>query len=122
MSQSPPRPPTTRRATGVTSQFVVTGVSGRLVTAAEPGGRLTYVDLRAGTHGATLAGLTDAPSTAITTGLHAGVPAAVFIDALRHPHRAGCATGNPGVPHVTSLSDCLAQPLHHHQRTVRDRS
>ncbi|MDG4795480.1 hypothetical protein [Micromonospora sp. WMMD1082] len=57
MSPSPPRPPTTRRATGVTSQFMLTGVSGRLATAAEPGGRLTYVDLRAGMHGAMLAGL-----------------------------------------------------------------
>lgn len=115
--------PTPRRTAGVTSQFVIDDVSGRLVTAAEPNGKLSHVDLRTGKHGSTLAGLTDALSTAITTGLHAGVPAAVFIDVLRHTRYVPAgATGDPNVPYATSLGDYLAQRLHHNHPDQAERS
>ncbi len=120
---TPPLTPTPRRAAGVTSQFVIDGVSGRLVSAAAPGGRLTHVDLRAGKHGSTLAGLTDALSTAITTGLRAGAPAAVFVDALRHTRYVPAgATGDPDVPYATSLGDYLARRLHHNHADAAERS
>ncbi|MEW2385543.1 hypothetical protein AB0873_26120 [Micromonospora sp. NPDC047707] len=109
--------------TGVSSQFVIGGVPGRLVTAAAPNGKLTHVDLRAGKHGSTLAGLTDALSTAITTGLHAGAPATVFVDALRHTRYVPAgATGDPDVPYATSLGDYLAQRLHHDHADTAQRS
>ncbi|MFI7331769.1 TSCPD domain-containing protein [Micromonospora aurantiaca (nom. illeg.)] len=96
------------------SEFVVDGIPGRLVTAAGPDGRLTHVDLAIGKHGSTLAGLTDALSTAITTGLRAGAPLAEFVNELRHTRYAPAgATGDPDVPHTTSLGDYLAQRLHH---------
>jgi len=113
---TPQHPPTPmpRRAAGVTSQFLIDGVSGRLATAATPGGELTHVELRIGKHGGTLAGLTDALSTAITTALHAGAPTATFIDALRHTRYDPAGTTNdPDLPYATSLGDYLAQRLHH---------
>ncbi|TWJ20890.1 hypothetical protein JD76_00990 [Micromonospora endolithica] len=92
------------------------------MTAATASGALTHVDLRVGKHGSTLAGLTDALYTAITTGLHGGAPAAVFVDELRHTRYVPAGTTkDPDLPHATSLGDYLAQHLHlnHSQRTER---
>ncbi len=108
--------PTSRRTTEVTSTFVIDGVPGRLTTAVAPSGELCHVDLRAGTHGSTLAGLTDALSTAITTALRAGAPPTVFVDAFRRTHYVPAGTtGDPDVPYATSLGDYLAQRLQHNQ-------
>lgn len=102
-----------RRAAGVTSQFMIGGVPGHLMTAAAASGVLTHVDLRMGKHGSTLAGLTDALSTAITTGLRGGAPTVVFVDELRHTRYVPAGpTNDPELPHATSLGDYLAQHLH----------
>ncbi|MFV2104685.1 hypothetical protein [Micromonospora sp. LOL_024] len=104
-----------RRAAGVTSQFMIDGVPGHLMTAAAASGALTHVDLRVGKHGSTLAGLTNALATAITTGLRGGTPAVVFVDELRHTRYVPAgATNDPDLPHATSLGDYLAQHLHLH--------
>ncbi|MEU0156488.1 TSCPD domain-containing protein [Micromonospora fulviviridis] len=101
-----------QRAAGVTRQFMIDGVPGRLMTAAAASGALTHVDLRMGKHGSTLAGLTDALSTAITTGLRGGTPTAVFVDELRHTRYVPAGpTSDPDLPHATSLGDYLAQHL-----------
>ncbi|QOC93501.1 TSCPD domain-containing protein [Micromonospora craniellae] len=98
----------------MTSTFVIDGVPGRLVTTATSNGEVGHVDLRAGTHNSTLAGLTDALSTAITTALRAGAPSTAFVDAFRRTRYVPAgATGDPHVPHATSLGDYLAQRLHH---------
>ncbi|MEU9507781.1 hypothetical protein AB0D32_16060 [Micromonospora sp. NPDC048170] len=77
-------------------------------------GELGHVDLRAGTHNSTLAGLTDALSSAITTALRAGAPPATFVDAFRRNHYIPAGkTGDPDVRHATSLGDYLAPRLHH---------
>ncbi|MFF0099769.1 hypothetical protein ACFYO8_10580 [Micromonospora sp. NPDC005257] len=109
-----------RRAAGVTSQFVIDGVPGHLMTAAAANGALTHVDLRVGKHGSTLAGLTDALFTAITTGLRGGTPAVAFVDELRHTRYVPAgATNDPDLPCATSFSDYLAQHLHlHHPRPI----
>ncbi|KAB1128482.1 hypothetical protein F6X68_31415 [Micromonospora sp. AMSO12t] len=98
----------------MTSTFVIDGVPGRLATTATSNGELGHVDLRAGTHNSTLAGLTDALSCAITTALRAGAPPATFVDAFRRTHYVPAGTtGDPDVPYATSLGDYLAQRLHH---------
>ncbi|MET7951801.1 hypothetical protein [Micromonospora sp. NPDC005324] len=73
MSDDNPQRRAPRRYTGTTTDFVLDGTTGRLTTATSSG-QLTHVDLRVGKHGSTLAGLTEALSTAITTGLQAGAP------------------------------------------------
>ncbi|MFI6163104.1 hypothetical protein ACIA59_24520 [Micromonospora haikouensis] len=96
------------------STFVIDGVPGRLVTAVASSGEVGHVDLRAGSHGSTLAGLTDALSSAITLALRAGAPPAAFVDAFRRTHYVPAGTtGDPDVPYATSLGDYLAQRLHH---------
>ncbi|MEV6370148.1 hypothetical protein AB0L86_25000 [Micromonospora musae] len=92
---------------------MIDGIAGHLMTAAAVSGALTHVDLRMGKQGSTLAGLTDALSTAITTGLRGGTPTAAFIDELRHTRYVPAGAPNdPDLPHVTSLGDYLAQHLH----------
>ncbi|MFE9201952.1 hypothetical protein [Micromonospora sp. NPDC007230] len=105
------RIPVPRRTAGTTAEFVLDGTPGHLVTAAAAD-RLTHVELHVGKHGSTLAGLTDALSTAITTGLHAGAPVSEFVAELRHTRYAPAGpTGDPEVPEATSLGDYLARRL-----------
>ncbi|MCX4469439.1 hypothetical protein OOK41_03820 [Micromonospora sp. NBC_01655] len=106
----------------MTSTFVIDGIPGRLSTAATPSGELRHVDLRAGKHGSTLAGLTEALSTAITTALHAGAPPATFVDAFRRTRYVPAGTtSDPDVPYATSLSDYLAQRLRHDHPDMAER-
>ncbi|WP_162959228.1 hypothetical protein [Micromonospora tulbaghiae] len=105
------RIPAPRRTVGTTTEFVLDGVPGRLVTAAAAD-RLAHVELRVGKHGSTLAGLTDALSAAITAGLHAGAPVSEFVAELRHTRYAPAGrTGDTEVPEATSLGDYLARRL-----------
>ncbi|MGC5054964.1 hypothetical protein ACLQ2S_26370 [Micromonospora sp. DT48] len=98
----------------MTSTFVIDDVPGRLATTATSNGEVGHVDLRAGTHNSTLAGLTDALSTAITTALRAGAPPTALVDVFRRTRYVPAgATGDPHVPWTTSLTDHLAQRLHH---------
>ncbi|WP_146604002.1 TSCPD domain-containing protein [Micromonospora deserti] len=105
------RVPAPRRTAGTTTEFVLNGTPGRLVIAAAAD-RPGHVELYVGKHGSTLAGLTDALSTAITTGLHAGAPVSEFVAELRHTRYAPAGrTGDPEVPEATSLGDYLARRL-----------
>ncbi|MGW3787597.1 TSCPD domain-containing protein [Micromonospora chokoriensis] len=118
MSDDNPQRRATRRYTGTTTDFVLDGTTGRLTTATSSD-QLTHVDLRVGKHGSTLAGLTEALSTAITTGLQAGAPPSEFVASLRHTHYTPSGTTtDPDVPHATSLSDYLAHRLHRHASTA----
>ncbi|MEU7171538.1 MULTISPECIES: hypothetical protein [Micromonospora] len=100
-----------RRHAGITVDFVLGGTPGCLLTAGSDG-RLAYVDLRVGKHGSTLAGLTEALSTAITTSLQAGAPLPELVVELRNTHYVPAgATTDPDVPQATSLSDYLAHRL-----------
>lgn len=106
----------------MTSTFVIDGVPGRLSTVATSNGELGHVDLRAGTHGSTLAGLTEALSTAITTALRAGAPPAKFVEAFRRTRYVPAGTtGDPDVPYATSLGDYLAPRLHHNHSDGAER-
>jgi len=74
--------------------------------------RLAHVELHVGKHGYTLAGVADALSAAITTGLHAGAPVSELVAELRHTRYAPAGrTGDPDVPEATSLGDYLAHRL-----------
>ncbi|WP_091200198.1 TSCPD domain-containing protein [Micromonospora narathiwatensis] len=115
------RIPAPRQTAGTTTEFVLDGIPGRLVTAAAAD-LLAHVELRVDKHGSTLAGLTDALSTAITTGLHAGAPVSEFVAELRHTRYAPAGrTGDPDVPEATSLGDYLARRLAFASDEVRGR-
>lgn len=104
--------PAPRRTVGTTTEFVLDGTPGRLVIAAAAADRVAHVELRVGKHGSTLAGLTDALSTAITTGLHAGAPVSEFVAELRHTRYVPAGrTDDPDVPEATSVGDYLARRL-----------
>ncbi|MEU5945949.1 hypothetical protein ABZ793_10350 [Micromonospora sp. NPDC047465] len=105
------RIPAPRRTAGTTTEFVLDGTPGRLVITAAAD-RSVHVSLHVDKHGSTLAGLTDALSTAITVGLHAGAPVSEFVAELRQTRDAPAGrTGDPEVPEATSLSDYLASRL-----------
>ncbi|MET7949772.1 hypothetical protein [Micromonospora sp. NPDC005324] len=118
MSDENPQRRAPRRYTGTTTDFVLDGTTGRLTTATSSG-QLTHVDLRVGKHGSTLAGLTEALSTAITAILQAGAPLPEFVTELRHTHYTPSGpTTDPDVPHATSLSDYLAHHLDQHHTST----
>ncbi|MFD6563064.1 hypothetical protein [Micromonospora profundi] len=118
MSDDNPPRRAARRYTGTTTDFVLDGTSGRLIMTTSSD-QLTHIDLRVDKHGSTLAGLTEALSTAITTGLQAGAPLPEFVAPLRRTHFAPSgATTDPDVPHASSLSDYLAHRLQQHANTA----
>ncbi|MER7330762.1 MULTISPECIES: hypothetical protein [unclassified Micromonospora] len=115
------RIPAPRRTAGTTTEFVLGGTPGRLVVTAAAD-RSAHVSLHVGKHGSTLAGLTDAMSTAITVGLHAGAPVSEFVAELRHTRYAPAGrTGDPEVPEATSLGDYLASRLARTDGEIRGR-
>jgi ribonucleoside-diphosphate reductase alpha chain len=66
--------PASRVRSGYTVDFQLDAEPATLTAANLPDGRLGEVFIRAGTHGSTLAGMTDALSTALTVALRHGVP------------------------------------------------
>ncbi|MCW3819114.1 hypothetical protein ONA91_32210 [Micromonospora sp. DR5-3] len=114
MTDPEQRVPASQRRPGSTVEFVLDGTEGRLITAVAPDGRLTHVDLRVDKHGSTLAGLTEALSIAVTTGLRAGAPVSAFVTELwQTRYTPAGRTDDPEVPEATSLGDYLARRLHH---------
>jgi hypothetical protein len=106
------RVPVPRRRHGTTVGFIVDGVEGHLVTAALPDGRLSDVYLSVDKQGSTLAGMTEALSVALTTGLQAGAPLSAFVEELRVTRYPPAGpTDDPDVPDATSLGDYLARRL-----------
>ena len=101
-----------RRRRGETVRFVVQDAEGHLVTGVLPDGRLGEVHLRMDKQGSTVAGMTDALSTAISTGLQAGAPLSTYVTELRATNYppAG-ATDDPDIPGVTSVMDYVVRRL-----------
>jgi ribonucleoside-diphosphate reductase alpha chain len=85
--------PRVRQALGSSVEVTVAGEPGVLTVGRGPGGAPCVLQLRAGVHGSTLAGLADALATAITVGLQHGVPGAALTDAL-HRAELGCKGEN----------------------------
>ncbi|MFC5007324.1 hypothetical protein ACFPIJ_57135 [Dactylosporangium cerinum] len=81
----------------------VGGEPGVLTVGRASDGAPRRIELRAGVHGSTLAGLADALATAITVGLQHGVPAEVLADALRRT-----ALDSPGDGHAALLAETFA--------------
>ncbi|MET7403448.1 hypothetical protein ABZS66_59245 [Dactylosporangium sp. NPDC005572] len=75
--------PRDRRMVGHTVSFRIGGTAGMMTTGYTADGVLRRVDLRAGVHGSTLAGLADALATVITLGLQHGAPPAAYAGVLR---------------------------------------
>ncbi len=101
-----------RMRAGHTVGFQVADEPGTLTASVRPDGSVGEVVLRAGKHGSTLAGMTDAFSTAITVALQQGAPLAVLADELRGTHFAPAGhTDDPEIPRASSLADYVARRL-----------
>jgi hypothetical protein len=97
---------------GLTFGFEVGSEPGTLTASVLPDGGVGEVTLRAGKHGSTLAGLTDAFSTAVTLALRQGAPLAAIADELRGTHFAPAGqTDDPEIPEASSLVDYVARRL-----------
>ncbi|GAA3256830.1 hypothetical protein ACFO1B_48705 [Dactylosporangium siamense] len=92
-----------RRTFGCSVDVTVGGEPGVLTVGRASDGAPRRMELRAGVHGSTLAGLADALATAITVGLQHGVPADVLADALRR-----AALDSPGDGHAALLAETFA--------------
>jgi ribonucleoside-diphosphate reductase alpha chain len=101
-----------RRRQGETIRFVVNDAKGHLGTGALPDGRLVEVRLWMDKQGSTVAGVADALSTAISTGLQAGAPLSTYVTELRATNYppAG-ATDDPDIPGATSVMDYVVRRL-----------
>ena len=104
---------TARTAASTTSPLTLDGHPGTVTVARDATGRPVLVDLRLGSHGTTLHGLSDALSTALTLALAHGAPADLLavpvpdsarVPAPRHPHHV------PG-PYAAALHTALAAHL-----------
>jgi ribonucleoside-diphosphate reductase alpha chain len=102
-----------RRRTGHTTSFQIGDLAGTLTTStAGDGTTAARIDLRVGTHGTTLAGLTDALATAASLALQHGAPLPAIADEWQQtrfvPHGA---TDDADIAHTTSLADYVARRL-----------
>ena len=101
-----------RRRAATTTSFSVAGAHGTLTAGAYPDGRLAEVALRLGKQGSTLAGLTDAFSVAVSTGLQHGVPFGVLADRLAGLRfEPGGLTDDPDVRMAQSVVDYVVRRL-----------
>lgn len=101
-----------RMRAGYTVGFRVGGEPATLTATAMPDGHLGEVALRVGKHGSTLAGMTDAFSTAVSVALGHGAPLGVLADELRGT-RFGPAghTDDDEIGPASSIVDYLARRL-----------
>jgi len=96
MGQGAVPQPRVRRRSGTTVDVVIGGEHGMLTvghTGGSGDGAPCWMQLRVGTHGSAVSGLTDALATAVTVGLQHGVPLAAVTDALGR-----IDAGQPGGP------------------------
>jgi ribonucleoside-diphosphate reductase alpha chain len=97
---------------GYTVGFRVDGEPATLTAAALPDGHLGEVALRAGKHGSTLAGMTDAFSTAVSVALRHGAPLGVLADEMRGMRFAPAGhTDDHEIGAATSIVDYVARRL-----------
>jgi hypothetical protein len=102
----------TRRRIGLTTSFQIDNLTGILTSSPAGTGTLTGFDLRVGTHGSTLAGLTDALATAASLALQQGAPLSALADEWQQTWFVpNGPTDDPEIPHTTSLADYLARRL-----------
>lgn len=97
---------------GHTTTVTIGGERFRLTASGNEDGTLGEITIGWGKHGSGTAGLMDAYATAITAGLHHGVPLA---DLLRPGLGLGFApagnTDDPEIPRVRSVADYLSRRL-----------
>jgi hypothetical protein len=97
---------------GYTVSFSVGHTAGTLTAIAAPDGALQEVLLRVGNHGSTVAGLTEALATGISTALSQGVPLTVLADALgESPSVPAARTCDPEIPRASSVPDYVVRRL-----------
>jgi ribonucleoside-diphosphate reductase alpha chain len=97
---------------GYTTEVRVGGETATLTASALPDGRLREIALRSGKHGSTMAGLTDAFSTAVTEALRHGTPLGVIAGELSEVRFApGGRTDDDEIAVVSSVVDYVARRL-----------
>ncbi len=97
---------------GYTLSFAVGPVDGTLTTAVAPGGVLQEVFLRVDKQGSTLAGMSEALATGISTALRHGIPLSALTGEFRgadFPPSFG--TDDPEIPWSSSVADYLSRRL-----------
>jgi ribonucleoside-diphosphate reductase alpha chain len=100
------------RTTGHTRSFQIGDLTGTLTSSAADTGGPAGFDLRVGTHGSTLAGLTDALATATSLALQQGAPLPAVAEQWQQTWFVpNGPTDDPEIPHTTSLADYLARRL-----------
>jgi hypothetical protein len=108
VSSVPPRP----RRSSWTRAVQVGDQDATLTASPGPDGRPAEIALRTGKHGSTLAGMTDAFSTAMTLALRRGAPLDTLTGPLTGMRFAPSGrTDDPDIPHVTSIADYVARRL-----------
>ncbi|WP_285688968.1 hypothetical protein [Actinoplanes sp. NBRC 103695] len=101
-----------RRSTGHTRSFQIGDLTGTLTSSAADSGGSAGFDLRVGTHGSTLAGLTDALATATSLALQHGAPLLAVTEQWQQTWFVpNGPTDDPDIPRTTSLADYLARRL-----------
>jgi len=104
------RPPRTR--VGYTRAFRLGDTGGTLTTGVGREGELGQIILRIGDHGSTLAGMTDAFSTAASLALQHGAPLAEIAEHLRGTRfEPAGQTDDPEITEATSLMDYTGRRL-----------
>lgn len=94
---------------GYTVDFRLGGEAATLTASALPDGRLGDVALRAGKHGSTLSGMTEAFATAMSVALLHGAPLGVLADEMRGRRFAPAGhTDDEEVGRASSLADYVA--------------
>jgi ribonucleoside-diphosphate reductase alpha chain len=101
-----------RMPVGYTVEFQLGGEPATLTTTALPDGRLGEVTLRAGKHGSTVAGMTDAFSTAVSVALLHGAPLGVLADEMRGMRFTPAGhTDDAEIGRASSLADYVVRRL-----------
>jgi ribonucleoside-diphosphate reductase alpha chain len=101
-----------RRRRSSTRSFVVGPAKGYLTAAAFDDGSLAEVELRVAKQGSTLAGMMDALSVAVSTGLQHGAPLEVYVRKFAHTRAEPSGlTNDAELPSATSLMDYVARRL-----------
>lgn len=107
----PGRPPGhgPRRHHGRTTCFPIGELAGTLISRSTTTGAPSGFDLRVGTQGTTLAGLTDALTAAACLAVQHGAPLPAITGQWQQTRFV--APGATDIPHTTSLTDYLARRL-----------
>jgi ribonucleoside-diphosphate reductase alpha chain len=101
-----------RRCQSSTQSFLVGGTKGYLTTSRYENGAVGAIDLRMAKQGSTLAGMMDALSTAVSTGLQYGAPLETYVRKLSNTRSEPSGlTNDPQLPVASSAMDYVARRL-----------